>query len=139
MITPSTAISDAERAVSNYKHELLVRVMAAIIRVSLQKPFVSCGDIPEDIVPDDSRQGVVSNGYNALVALEIIERLPMGYTDPQNKIFGGRIQNTNPGAKGRWTGAYRLHSAAAARTWMQRNGQAHHVPAPVAEDKLILL
>jgi hypothetical protein len=122
MKTPSTAISDAERAVQNYKHELMVRVMTQIIRLALTKPIISPADIDPDIVPEASHQGVISNSWNSLTSLEIIERLPMGYTDPVRNIFGGRIKNTNEGAKGRWTGAYRLRSKALAETWLARNG-----------------
>jgi hypothetical protein len=122
MKTPSTAISDAERAVQNYKHELMVRVMSQIIHLALKKPFISPADIDPDIVPESSHQGVISNSWNSLTALEIIERLPMGYTDPDRKIFGGRIKNTNEGAKGRWTGAYRLRSKLMALMWLDRNG-----------------
>ena len=139
MKTPSSEISDAERAVSNYKHELLVRVMAAIIRVAFTKPFFSPADIPEDIVADQHHQGVLSNSWNALTALEIIERLSMGFTDEERKIFGGRIKNTNPGAKGRWTACYKLKSKALAETWLVRNKQAASVPKPVATEQLALV
>ena len=122
MKTPSPEISDAERAVQNYKHELMVRVMSAIIHVAFKRPFFSPADIDPDIVPSESHQGVISNSWNALTALEIIERLPMGYTDPSLGIFGGRIKNTNDGAKGRWTGAYKLVSRSLAETWLARNG-----------------
>ncbi len=139
MKTPSPEISDAERAVNAYKHELLVRVMAAIIRVAFTKPFFSPADIPEDIVADAHRQGCTSNGWNALTALEIIERLSMGFTDEERKIFGGRIKNTNPGAKSRWTACYKLKSKTLADTWMIRNKQAASVPKPVATEQLALV
>src|ERR1700729_1552767 len=122
MTTPSPQISDAERAVSNFKHELLVKVMAQIITVAFQKKYFSPADISENIVQEQHLQGVVSNGWNSLAALEIIERLPMNLTSEEHKIFGGRIKNTNEHAKGRWTAAYRLKNPSLAKTWMARNG-----------------
>ena len=122
MKTPSPEISDAERAVQNYKHELMVRVMSAIIHVAFKKPFFSPADIDPDIVPESDRQGCLSNAWSTLHSLEIIERLPMGYTDPSLGIFGGRIKNTNESAKGRFTGCYRLVSRSLAETWLARNG-----------------
>ena len=136
MITLSPEISDAERAVQNYKHEQMVRVMAAILRLALVKPFVSPGDIDPDLVPEESRQGILSNSWNSLTSLEIIERLPMGYTDPANNIYGGRIQNTNESSKGRWVGCYRLRSAALARTWLLRNKQVTPPPSPETGEQL---
>jgi hypothetical protein len=121
MLTLPAEISDAERAVSQYKHELLVRVMAHIVRCALVQAYVSAGDVPEDIVDKEHRQGVASNAWNALRALEIIEAVPMNLSDESRGIFGGRIQNQNPGRKGSWVGAYRLASRAAAVTWANAN------------------
>jgi len=125
MKTLPAPIADAERAVNAYKHELLVRVMAVIVRAALARPFVSAGDVPEDVVEKEHRQGVASNAWNCLASLEIIERVPMAFTDPERKIFGGRIMNTNEGAKGRWVAVYRLRSRAAALTWLTRNHLTH--------------
>lgn len=125
MKTPPQAVSDAERAVNAYKHELLTRVMAAILRAAMREFYVSAKDVPEDIVEKQHRQGVASNAWNALAALEIIERVPLAFTDPARNIFGGRTMNTNEGAKGRWVAVYRLRSRAAALTWLARNGFAH--------------
>ena len=66
MKTLPPQISDAERAVNAYKHELLVRVMAVIVRAAMARPYVSAGDVPEDIVEKQHRQGVASNAWNAL-------------------------------------------------------------------------
>lgn len=131
MLTLPPAISDAERAVNAYKHELLVRVMAHIVRLSLVQAYVFAGDVPEDIIEKEHRQGVASNAWNTLRSLEIIEALPLTYNDPARGIFGGRKQNQNPDAKGRWVGAYRLKSRAAALTWAARN----HVRLAEAELK----
>ena len=122
-------ISDAERAVQAYKHELLVRVMAVIVRAALARPYVSANDVPEDIVAKEHRQGVASNAWNCLAALEIIERAPMAFSDPARQIFGGRTMNLHAGAKGRWVAAYRLRSRSAALTWLARN---QLTAAPVA-------
>ena len=125
MITLPPPISDAERAVSAYKHELLVRVMAIIVRAALRQPYVSANDVPEDCVEKEHRQGVASNAWNSLRALEIIEPVPMTTTDESRKIFGGRTQSNHEDAKGRWVGVYRLASRAAALTWMTRNHVQH--------------
>jgi hypothetical protein len=122
MLTLPPQISDAERAVAAYKHELLVRVMAHIVRRSLCQTYVFAGDVPEDIVAEQHRQGVASNAWNALRALEIIEALPLTANDPERGIFAGRKQNPNGGAKGRWVAVYRLASRARARAWANANG-----------------
>ena len=122
MLTLPPQISDAERAVSHYKHELLVRVMAHIVRCALVQAYVSAGDVPEDIIAKEHRQGVASNAWNALRSLEIIEAVPMNLSDESRGIFGGRIQNKNDDAKGRWVAAYRLKSRSAAITWANANG-----------------
>jgi hypothetical protein len=121
MLTLPAPISDAERAVNAYKHELLVRVMAHIVRRALVQAHVSANDVPEDIIEAQHRQGVASNAWNALRALQIIEAVPMKFTDEAAKIFGGRIQNTNPHRKGAWVTAYRLRSRKAAVTWANAN------------------
>ena len=122
MKTLPEQISDAERAVNAYKHTLLVRVMAEILRQALAKQFVSAADIREDIVEAEHRQGVASNAWNSLAALEIIGRVPLAFTDPARKIFGGRTMNTNAGAKGRWVAVYAVASRHLAITWAERNG-----------------
>jgi hypothetical protein len=114
-------ISDAERAVHHYKGELLKKVMAHILRRALLQAYVSAGDVPEEIVEKEHRQGVASNAWNALRSLEIIEAVPMKFTDEAAKIFGGRIQNENPGRKGAWVTAYRLASRAKAIAWANAN------------------
>jgi hypothetical protein len=122
MLTLPSPISDAERAVAQYKHGLLIRVMAHIVRRALVQAYVSANDVPEDIIEKEHRQGVASNAWNALRAIEIIEAVPLATSDPERGIFGGRIQNKNEGAKGRWVAAYRLRSRKAAITWADANG-----------------
>jgi len=136
MKTLSPEISDAERAVNAFKHTLLVRVMAEILRAALRKDYVSAADIREDIVEAEHRQGVASNAWNSLAALEIIARVPLAFTDPTRKIFGGRTMNTNAGAKGRWVAVYALVSRELALTWANRNGVNLTLPAaqPVQTD-----
>lgn len=134
MITLPPHISDAERAVMAYKHELMVRVMEIIVRAALRQPYVSANDVPEDCVEKQHRQGVASNAWNSLTALEIIERVPLYFTDDERQIFGGRTMNKNEGAKGRWVSVYRLRSACAAHTWLARNHLAHSsVRAEISE------
>ncbi len=125
MITLPPQISDAERAVMAYKHELMVRVMAIIVRAALRQPYVSANDVPADCVEKQHRQGVASNAWNSLAALEIIERVPLNFTDESRQMFGGRTMNKNEGAKGRWVAVYRLRSASAAHTWLARNNFQH--------------
>lgn len=129
MKTLSEPISSMQRAVSEYKRELLVRVMKAILAVAFTQPYVSAGDIAEDIVTPEHRQGVVSNAWNTLKALELIEQLPVRFMDDANGIVAGRKQNQNEGAKGRWVCAYKLTSLAAARTWLAANGAMKRLPA----------
>jgi hypothetical protein len=122
MKTLRPPISDAERAVHHFKDELLKKVMAHIVRRSLIQTYVSPCDVPEDIVGSEHRQGVASNAWNSLTALEILERLPMAFTDENKKIYGGRMMNTNPGAKGRWVAVYRLRSPKLAVAWANAKG-----------------
>ena len=46
---------------------------------------------------------------------------PHLFGDEAQKIYGGRKQNLNGDAKGRWVSVYRLRSRAAAITWANRN------------------
>ena len=121
MKTLPAEISDAERAVHHYKQELLVRVMAHIVRRALVQAHVFAGDVPEDIVAGEHRQGVASNAWNALRALEIIEPLPLTYNDASQQIYGGRKQNPNKDAKGRWVAVYFLASEPLAHEWLRRH------------------
>ncbi len=121
MLTLPAPIADAERAVCHYKHELLTLVMAHIVRRALVQAYVSAGDVPEDIIAKEHRQGVASNAWNALRSLEIIEAVPLGLVDQGRGIFSGRMRNPNPDAKGRWVTVYRLKSRNAAVTWATRN------------------
>lgn len=121
MLTLPSQISDMERAVNGFKHELLIRVMAHIVRLALVQTHVSPNDVPVDIVEKQHRQGVASNAWNALTALEIIEKVPATICDETTGIFGGRIQNKNEGAKGRWVSVYRLKSRQLAVAWANAN------------------
>lgn len=114
--------SDAERAVMAFKHKLAIAVMRFIVIKGLGQTYIYPGDVPDDIVEKEHRQGVVSNSWGGLDALEIIEKLPMNFTDEKAEIFGGRKRNGNLAAKGRWTAVYRVKNAALARTWLERNG-----------------
>ena len=105
-----------------YKSRLAIAVMRFIVLNGLRQRYIYPGDVPEDIVEPEHRQGVVSNAWGCLDALEIIQKLPMNYNDENAEIFGGRKQNKNGKAKGRWTGVYFVKNAALARTWLERNG-----------------
>lgn len=132
MKTLPPPVSDMQRAVSEYKRELLVRVMRAIIAVSFRQPYFCAGDIAEDIVAPEHRQGVVSNAWNSLKALEIIEQLPVRFMDDERGIVAGRMMNRNTDAKGRWVCAYRLRSRGAAETWIDANNAVYRLPASKA-------
>ena len=136
MKTLPAPISDAERAVSHFKRPLLVRVMAEIIAVGKRKRYFGAGDVREDIVAAEHRQGVASNAWNALKALEIIEQLPLHVTVEAEGIYGGRMMNKNEGAKGRWVCAYRLINAAKADTWLACNRALLPLPAEVMAQPL---
>lgn len=123
-------IAEAMHLVGSWKHEALVSVQAEIIRVAMRKDYFSPADIAEDIVSDADRQGVASNGWNALRSAGVIERVPTAYTNAALGIYGGRVQNTNPRAKGRWVAAYTLVSVALAREWMSRHNQPLTLPGP---------
>src|ERR1700743_505255 len=87
MRTLPAPTSDAERAVHHFKHGLLVRVMAHIVRRALVQAYVFAGDVPEEIVEKEHRQGVASNAWNALKALGILKPLPLHFNDPTRGIF----------------------------------------------------
>jgi len=114
-------------AVSAWKHRQLVDAQSKILRFALQlSDFTSTGFSPADFAEDelahgDDRQGIASNAWNALRAAEIIERLPLNFNSPKRGIFGGRIRNGNPSAKGRWTAVYRLTSRPLAEAWLDCN------------------
>lgn len=123
-------IAQAMHLVGAWKQDALVSVQAEIIRVAMRKSYFSPADIAEDIVTDADRQGVASNGWNALRAAGVIDRLPVTFTNAALGIYGGRVQNTNPRAKGRWVAAYQLVSLALAREWMTRHNQPLTLPGP---------
>lgn len=116
-------VASPMHAVGAWKQGAFVRMQAAIIRRAMAASHVSPGDVAEDTVADEDRQGVASNAWNSLVALGVLERLPRTATFPAYEIYGGRTRNKNPGAKGRWTAVYRLTSPGLARSWMARHGQ----------------
>lgn len=122
MKTLPPEISDAERAVSQYKHKLLIKVMACIVRKAMEQPYVSAKDIPEDIVEKEHRQGVASAAWNSLKACEVIQPVPMNLSDERYGIIYGRICNKNPMAHGRMVCAYRLTSRVSALAWLRANG-----------------
>lgn len=124
MIAPKPETVLPILAVQANKHRAFVKVQAAIIQVALSKFYFSPADIPEDIVCEADRQGVVSNSFTVLRSLEIIERVPMDTNNEALGIFGGRTRNTNLKSKGRFVSVYRLRSRALALCWLERNGQA---------------
>jgi hypothetical protein len=133
-------VQEAAAAVAAYKHALLIRVMAEIVRRALASPLgmVSPAEVPEEIVAPEHRQGVASNAWNALVALEILRRASLDLVIPERGIFGGRVRNGNGKAKGRWVAVYGLASRERARTWARANGvdlaEANAAPVPVQDE-----
>lgn len=128
MKTLPPAVSDAERAVSHFKREKLAIVMRHIIQLAKRQTYVSAGDIPESIVAPEHRQGVASNAWNALKALEILVQLPLQMTIPEQGIYGGRRMNANAGAKGRWVCVYTMADEAKANAWLRANGALEILP-----------
>jgi len=141
MITLSSPVADTARAVASYKHELLVKVMTAIVKKGLEHTYVFPGDLPEDIVEMEHRQGVTSNAWNTLRSLEIIEPLPPSFNNESLQIFGGRKQNKNPSAKLRWNIVYRLSNPSAAYAWARANNISLDKPdtKPAIQTELILV
>lgn len=134
-----TEQADAERAVMAYKHELAIHVMRHIVRLAQRQPYVFPGDIPQDIVAPEHRQGVVSNAWASLKALEIIAEVSPLFTDVAAGIYHGLKCNKNPGAKSRWVSVYRLASAARAQIWLLRNGGADSPMNPESSTQLELV
>jgi len=116
-------------AVTRWKNRQFTRMELGIIRHALTHHYVYPGDIPEDIVEADSRQGVASNCWNVLAALEIIKMCKTDLKDAARGIVLGRKRNTNPKAKGRWTGVYELNSRALALEYLARHAAATPPPA----------
>ena len=124
-------------AVLFWKRRELESAQVEIVRVALRKLFVSPADIPESVAPS-SRQGVASNAWNVLVAAGILCRVPLAYTNPARSIYGGRVRNTNPSAKGRWVAVYQLASRALAETFLRRAGvPLETVAEPIQEELLV--
>lgn len=118
-------------AVNGFKHQAFVKAQAAVIQAAMRQTYVSPGDIAEETVAKEDRQGVASNAWNTLRCLGILQRVPMSLTMERAGIFGGRIRNKNPHAKGRWCAVYSLSSRALAEAWLRANAPAAlQSPAP---------
>ena len=129
--------TDLLHAIGSWKQDEFVQAQAAVIRLALFNPYFYPGDIPESSA-QDSRQGVASNAWNSLRALNIIERLPIERTIPARFIFHGRKRNTNPSAKGRWCAVYYLKSRSLAEAWLRRHGLAIVEPTTPKQTQLAL-
>ena len=139
MKTLPKEISDAERAVSQFKHGLLIKVMACIVKKAMGQFYISAKDIAEDIIEKEHRQGVASAAWNSLKACEIIEPVPMNLSDERFGIIYGRIRNDNPMAHGRMVCAYRLKSRGLAQAWLKSNGISMETPQPIATVQIELM
>ena len=64
MRTLSPELSDAGRAVGNHKPTPYRKLKALIVRAALARGLVYPGDIPEDAVQPQDRQGVASNVWS---------------------------------------------------------------------------
>lgn len=126
-------------AVTRWKNREFTRMEIAIIRHALANHYVYPGDIPEDIVDEDSRQGVASNGWTVLVALEIIRRSKTGLVDEARGIVLGRKRNRNKKAKGRWTGMYELNNRGLAMSYLERVGATPLPPKPMTVEQLEII
>lgn len=132
MISRPTDQADAERAVMAYKRDLAVRVMRAIVSLALTQRYVYPGDLPPDIVAPEHRQGVVSNAWGSLRALEIIAPISPRVFDDALGILAGKRINKAEGAKGRYVMVYELVSRDRALTWLSRNAVPAQPPPPGA-------
>jgi hypothetical protein len=121
MISRPTEQADAERAVMAFKHGQAVRVMRAIVELALNNARVFPGDLPADLVGPEDRQGVLSNAWGSLRALEIIRPISPRVFDDTSGIVAGKKRNPHPEAKGRWVMVYELADRSLARTWLDRN------------------
>ena len=118
--------TDLLHIVGSWKQDEFVEAQAAILHIALARHRIYPsefypGDIPES-VSADSRQGVASNAWTSLRALDIIDRIPITTTRPDCEIYGGRKRNTNPHAKSRWCAVYYLKSRPLAEAWLRRHG-----------------
>jgi len=124
--------------VQSWKQDAFVDAQTAILRLALSTgTYFSPGDIPEDTIDPESRQGVASNAWNSLKALGIIERAPMAVTIQQDGIFGGRKRNGNPHAKGRWCAVYYLKSKSLAIAWLKRHGKEEQTENETIQQELL--
>ena len=121
-------VATALNSVQTWKHEQLVAAQKLVLATALHQFTFGPGDVDDSSIASEHRQGCLSNAYNALVAAEIIERLPMHHNDPEAGIVCGRIRNQKEGAKGRWTAAYRLRSFALATSWLARHSDGETKP-----------
>jgi hypothetical protein len=108
-------------AVTRWKNRQFTKMELAIIRHALDHFYVYPGDIAEDIVEAESRQGVASNAWTVLCSLEILRMCKTDLTDEARGIVLGRKRNKNKKAKGRWTGVYQLNSRALALAYLARH------------------
>ncbi len=138
MITPSAPITDALLAVATWKHQQLTEAQRCILEAGLRKDIFGPEDVADTAVKPENRQGCVSNGYNGLVAAEIIEKMPLSFNDEERGVFGGRIKSGKKGAKGRWTAAYRIKSRSLAEAWLVRHGFQVNRPAVARQEDMAL-
>lgn len=117
-------------AVTRWKYRQFTKMELAIIRHALDHHYVYPGDIAEDIVEAESRQGVASNAWTVLCSLEIIRLCKTDLCDEARGIVLGRKRNTNPKAKGRWTGVYELNHRGLALEYLARHA-GEIAPPPV--------
>ena len=114
-------------AVLTWKHPEMSRMAVAVLHHALGHPCVYPGDIPEDVVREDSRQGVASSVWGWLESAGILRKVPLDYCSEAQKIVYGRKRNTNPHARGRWTAVYTLASRSLAEALLVRLGS----PPPI--------
>ena len=133
-----TELASPMHAVNGWKQKEFVAAQAAVLRIALTHDHFSPADLPENSTLPEHRQGVASNAWNSLTALNIIQRVPMSLTVPAKKIYGGRTMNTNPSAKGRWCSVYHLASRSLALAWLERHGVPVTVPAAPVQTNLAL-
>ena len=109
-------------AVLTWKAGEMTKMECAIVKHALAHHYVYPGDIPEDTIAKQHRNGVASNCWGVLESAGIIAKCPLSFTDETRKIVGGRKRNVNVRAKGRWTAVYFLASRSLAEALLVRVG-----------------
>ena len=115
-------VDHATLCVVGWKHPALKTVCGEILRKGISRAWVFPGDIPEDVVDPQDRQGCASLAWTLLRKQGVLARAPLTLSIPAQGIVGGRKKNQNPSAHGRWVSVYTVPSRKLAESWLKANG-----------------